>query len=126
MTQKLVLDIGQCVPDHQAIRRLIESNASAQVMQAAGLEDASRLAQEYPFDLFLINRILDADGGSGMDVLSALKSNPSTQHIPVMLVSNYHDAQIAAIEKGALPGFGKSALEAPATLAAIQAALGLA
>jgi hypothetical protein len=35
----------------------------------------------------------------------------------VMLVSNHEDAQRAAVEAGAVPGFGKAALGHPAMLA---------
>lgn len=64
-----------------------------------------------PFDLVLINRLLDADGSSAMDVLSALKASPSTGQIPVMVVSNFEDAQSAAVKAGAVQGFGKAALD---------------
>jgi len=40
--------------------------------------------------------------------------------VPVMLVSNFADAQAQAVESGALPGFGKAALNAPETLARLK------
>jgi len=64
-----------------------------------------------PFDLILVNRLLDADGSPAMDVLSSLKATPSTAEIPVMVVSNFEDAQKTAVEAGAVRGFGKAALQ---------------
>ena len=46
------------------------------------------------------------------------------RRVPVMLVSNYEDAQREAVAKGALPGFGKAALGQPHTLARLRAVLG--
>jgi hypothetical protein len=43
---------------------------------------------------------------------------------PVMLVSDLEDAQVAAVAKGALRGFGKSALEETETLELIKQAAG--
>jgi hypothetical protein len=40
-----------------------------------------------------------------------------------MLVSNYADAQRDAVGRGALPGFGKSALRQPETLSRLAEVL---
>jgi hypothetical protein len=37
---KRVLDVGQCGPDHAAIRRLVQGTFGAEVVQADSLEDA--------------------------------------------------------------------------------------
>ncbi len=59
------------------------------------------------FDLVLVNRICDADGAPGVELIRALKSNPTTADVPVMLVSDHASAQDEAVGMGALPGFGK-------------------
>ncbi len=125
MTKK-VLDVGQCFADHHAIKDLIESNLDAQVYQADSRLTTMESCQREQFDLILINRVLDADGSPGMEILTALKLNADTLSTPVMLISDYHDTQSTAIEAGALPGFGKLSLKTPATLGLINNALGLA
>jgi CheY-like chemotaxis protein len=65
------------------------------------------------FALVLVNRVFDADGSSGLELIRTLKADEALKAVPVMLVSNYDDAQAQAAEVGALPGFGKSALGRP-------------
>ena len=74
--------------------------------------------------MILINRLLDADGSAGMDVLNSLKSNPASADIPVMIVSNYQDAQDQAVQNGAVAGFGKAALDSADTLEKLGEYLG--
>jgi hypothetical protein len=57
---------------------------------------------------------LDRDSASGLDVVSELIAEHP--HTPVMLVSDLPEAQAAAVERGAVPGFGKSELESVETL----------
>jgi len=112
---KRVLDVGQCGMDHSAIRRLVEGQFAAQVVQAHGLADAIGRLKEEPFDLVLVNRKLDADHSDGLEVLRAIKADTTLARTPVMLVSNYPDAQEAAVAAGAEPGFGKSELSQQST-----------
>ena len=112
---KRVLDVGQCDLDHGNISQLITSNFDATVDRAHLAEDALSRLNEQSYDLVLINRILDRDGTAGLDVLRELGQHPAASHIPLMLVSNYDDAQQAAVAAGAVPGFGKAALTDPDT-----------
>jgi CheY-like chemotaxis protein len=112
---KRVLDVGQCSVDHSAIRRLIEGDFSAKVVQAHQLDDALAQLRSEPFDLVLVNRKLDVDYSDGLAVIRAIKADSSLAGTPMMLVSNYPDAQDAAIAAGAVPGFGKAELSEPAT-----------
>src|ERR1700753_4148208 len=121
---KRVLDVVQCVPDHFAIRRLLESRFGAVVVQAHGLADALTQMRNEPVDLVLINRKLDADYSDGMAILSAIKADAALSTVPVMLVSNYADAQATAIAAGAIPGFGKAELGSAATAKKLQPVLG--
>jgi CheY-like chemotaxis protein len=113
---KRVLDVGQCGFDHGAIRRLISSELAADVVQAHSLSDALAQLKSQRFDLVLINRKLDADYSDGLAVVRAIKEDASLASTPVMLVSNYPDAQEAAVAAGAEPGFGKAELSQAATL----------
>jgi len=121
--RKRVLDVGQCQPDHGALRRLFEG-FGAEVVQAHGLSDTVAQLRAGPFDLVLINRKLDADYSDGMAILKHLKQDPATKDTPVILISNYDDAQAEAVAAGAEPGFGKAQLSEPATREILERLLG--
>ncbi len=70
---KRVLDVGQCGPDHAAIRRLVQGTFGAEVVQADRLDDALAALRKQSFHLVLINRKLDIDYSDGIDVLRAIK-----------------------------------------------------
>ena len=112
---KRVLDVGQCGVDHGSIRRLVEGQFGAEVVQAHRLADAVERLKGEPFDLVLVNRKLDSDYSDGLEVLRAIKADDALSRTPVMLVSNYPEAQQAAVAAGAEPGFGKSELSSPTT-----------
>jgi CheY-like chemotaxis protein len=120
---KRVLDVGQCSPDHYAIRRLLESRFGAVVVQAHGLDDALREMRREQVDLLLVNRKLDADYSDGMEILKAVKADTALAAIPVMLVSNYADAQATAVAAGAIEGFGKAELSRSTTVEKLTAVL---
>jgi two-component system chemotaxis response regulator CheY len=117
---KQVLDVGQCVPDHTAIRRLLESNFQANVVQADSLSDTLEQLRRRPFDLVLINRKLDLDYSDGIDIVRAIKADPELASVPVMLVTNYPEHQQLAVEAGAVQGFGKNDLRSPETVTKLQ------
>ena len=54
--------------------------------------------------------VFDRDGGSGLDLLKAIKLDDDLADTPVMLITNYPDVQSEAEAAGALPGFGKADL----------------
>jgi hypothetical protein len=109
-----VLSLGQCAADGHAIARLIEGTFDATVIPAATLEEAKWLLERDHFALVLVNRILDANGASGLECVAHLKRGGAVP--PIMLVSNHAGAQRDAQSLGAVPGFGKTALSAPQTL----------
>ena len=112
---KRVLDVGQCPVDHSSIRRLIEGHFEAEVVQAHSVDDALAKLRSAAFDLVLVNRILDVDGGDGVEIIEQVKDDPQLGSIPVMLVTNYLEHQERAVEAGAEPGFGKAELDRPET-----------
>ena len=118
-SKKIVLDVGQCNPDHAAISRVLEQCGVA-VLRAHTGEDAKRLISAGGVVLVLVNRTLDADGSDGMALVQELLK---IGKVPVMLVSNYPEYQARAVEMGALQGFGKASLGEPATLALLRRAL---
>ncbi len=123
MTRK-VLDVGQCGPDHWSISNLLLKHFSVEISRAECYDEAIRMARDSSYDLILINRLLDADGSPGIDILQTLKSESTTANVPVMLISNFEDAQQQAVSLGAVRGFGKSQLGNPATLEALGQFLG--
>ncbi|MCE9597839.1 MAG: response regulator [Spirochaetia bacterium] len=107
-----VLDVGQCRPDHSSIRYLFES-LGVQVEQSHLAPEALERVAKEKFDLVLVNRKLDYDYSDGTDFIRQLKADPATRNTPVMLISNYEDAQEEAIGLGAEPGFGKLQMSDP-------------
>ena len=116
-----VLSVGQCSFDHGNLSRVLRAELGAEVVPAATAEEALAAARRGGFALVLVNRVFDADGGSGLELIPRLKE---AAEVPVMLVSNFADAQEKAVEAGAVPGFGKATLSAPETLARLKEHLG--
>lgn len=110
---KRVLSVGQCMADHMAISGFLKRQFGAEVETADTADEAMSTLHNGPFDLVLVNRIFDADGGSGLDLVKVIKKDPGTNKLPVILVSNYADAQQRAVDAGAEPGFGKAQLGDP-------------
>ena len=117
---KRVLDVGQCNPDHASISALLTSRFEVEIDRTHQHADAMEAVKSQTYDLVLINRLLDRDHSEGAQILQDIKSDPALAKIPVMIVSNFADAQAAAVALGAEPGFGKSALNAPETIAALE------
>ncbi len=123
MTRR-VLDVGQCDADHARIKQLLSSRFDVEIERAHDAVDALKMARRETFDLILVNRLFDADRGEGLELVRSLKADGETSDIPVMLVSNFPDAQKEAVELGAVKGFGKSELGDPATAAKLGETLG--
>ena len=112
---KRVLNVGNCGPDNRAITAMIERHFAAEV---DSVDDALQTMQQLrtqTYDLVLVNRILDRDGSDGLEVIQQIKTAPDTSDTPVMMITNFPDHQQRAQEVGALEGFGKQALQDPAT-----------
>jgi response regulator RpfG family c-di-GMP phosphodiesterase len=107
---KRVLDVGNCGPDHAAIRGLLARLFAAEVVQADHWADTAELLAAQSFDLVLVNRKLDIDYSDGMEIIRQIKRNPTYAALPVMLITNYPEHQAAAIAEGAIHGFGKREL----------------
>jgi CheY-like chemotaxis protein len=124
MSTKKVLSLGQCAADHASITGLLRRDFNAQVDEASTFADAEAQLSRNHYDLVLVNRVLDRDGTAGLDFIAQLKARQDLHQPPVMLVSNYQDAQEQAIARGAVPGFGKSSLGSTKTLSRLRAVLG--
>lgn len=104
---KTVLDVGNCDPDHAAIRSLLSSRYDVQVLRADALPDTLKILRSEGVDLVLINRKLDIDYSDGVEILKVIKADPDLMAIPVMIITNYPEHQEAAVALGAEYGFGK-------------------
>jgi CheY-like chemotaxis protein len=116
--EKNVLSVGQCSADHGSISYTLREHFAARVVRADSADEALRLLEKTRFDLVLVNRVFDADGASGLEFLRAVRSQAAAP--PVMLVSNFADAQREAVEAGAAAGFGKAMLGRPEMLASVR------
>jgi CheY-like chemotaxis protein len=121
---RTVLDVGQCVPDHASIRRLLEKNFDVKVEQADSLSDTLTHLREKPVALVLINRKLDIDYSDGIEILKTIKADSRLAALPVMMITNYPEHQQAAVDAGGEPGFGKDSLHSPQTLERLRKFLG--
>jgi DNA-binding response OmpR family regulator len=122
MAAHRVLSVGQCGVDDAAIGSLLRRWFGAEIFPADAAGEALAALRKDSFDLVLVNRVFD-QGGSGLELISSLKSDVSLSEVPVMLVSDLPEAQRQAEELGALPGFGKAALGSPEVRGRIAAAL---
>ena len=107
---KMVLDVGQCAVDHRSMRKVVES-LDAKVRRVHLPKEAIEILEKEPVDLVLVNRIIDRDGSEGIDLIREIRSRQTTRAVPVMLISDFSEAQKAAVDAGAVLGFGKKDLK---------------
>jgi CheY-like chemotaxis protein len=101
------------VEDSKFLRVMTErvlSRAGFLVSTAADGEEALRIAKEQLPDIVLLDMMIPKI--SGPDVLKALKENPATTHIPVIVLSSLSQQnEERLIGQGAAAYFEKSTLE---------------
>jgi CheY-like chemotaxis protein len=122
MSKKVAL-VGHCGPDSSFLKIAVSRAArEAKVLSADDSQSLKRVLDD-GVDLLLLNRQLDFgfDEEEGVEVIRKLRA--THPQVKTMLVSNYADAQAAAVAEGALPGFGKRELNSPKVAEMIRAAL---
>jgi len=110
---KRVLNVGQCSPDHASISQFLGEHFDVTIDRAALPTDALEKLRSSTFDVVLVNRKLDADYSDGIEIVKSIKADPDLASIPIMLISNFADAQAEAVQCGAEQGFGKSEFDSP-------------
>jgi hypothetical protein len=112
MPKKIAL-VGHCGPDSSFLRIAVsKAERDAMVLSVDDDSDLKRVLND-GVDLLLLNRQLDYgfDEREGVALIRKIRANyPNAK---TMLVSNYPEAQAAAIAEGALPGFGKREIGTP-------------
>jgi hypothetical protein len=122
MSKKVAL-VGHCGPDSSFLRIAVSRAArEAQVLSVDDDGDLKRLLDE-GVDLLLLNRQLDFgfDEQEGVALIRRIRA--AYPHVKAMLVSNYPEAQAAAVAEGALPGFGKREVNSPRVAEMLREAL---
>ena len=125
--QGVVVSVGQCGFDNGQMRDLIRSlDPALEIRTADDFEETLDLlaSAKGRIRLVLVNRVLDADGSSGIDLIRTIRASADRLgNVPLMLVSDREPAQAQAIAEGALPGFGKSALRSAQTRERVRQAI---
>src|SRR4051812_7199585 len=101
MSKKVAL-VGHCGPDSSFLRIAVSrAGKDVQVLSADDGRELNRVLEQ-GVDLLLLNRQLDFgfDDDEGVAVIRKLR--PHYPNVKMMLVSNYPDAQAAAVAEGAL------------------------
>ena len=112
MPKKIAL-VGHCGPDSSFLRMIVSrADRDIRVLAADDDADLKRILDD-GVDLLLLNRQLDYgfDEHEGVALIAKIRAH--YPQVKTMLVSNYPDAQAAAVAAGALPGFGKRELSSP-------------
>lgn len=111
-----VLDVGNCDPDHAAIRGMLERTFAVAVDRVMHVDQALAAMRRARYHLVLVNRLIFADGSPGIDLIRRARADAALADVPIMLVSNHADAQAAAVAAGGVEGFGKASIGACETI----------
>src|SRR5438477_10466115 len=93
-----VLDVGNCNPDHYQIRMMLERNFNVEIDRVMFVDEALERMRNTKYDLVLFNRLIFEDGSDGLDLVRKASADDTVLSAPMMMVSNYPDAQETAIE----------------------------
>lgn len=74
------------------------------------VDDALEKLRSNQYALVLFNRLIFADGSPGIALLERATTDDSINGTPMMMISNFDEAQARSIAAGGVPGFGKNAV----------------
>lgn len=111
MSKAQLLDVGNCDPDHSTISRMLNEHFDVSIDRVMFVDEALAKLNENPnYHLVLVNRLIFADRSPGIELVHQTQADKKLKNIPVMMVSNFEEAQQQAVEAGAVRGFGKDAI----------------
>lgn len=116
MAAASVLDVGNCDPDHGMIQQMLRENFDIRIDRVMFVDDALARMRENRYDIVLFNRLIFENGTEGIELLKKAKADPALQSVPIMMISNFEEAQAASVAAGGEPGFGKKSVFADATI----------
>lgn len=119
---RAVVLVGHCIPDAHMLKTVVSRAIPGATISIAN--DSETLRKHLSAGaLLLINRMLDGSfvEPSGIAIIQELAQRADRPRM--MLISNFPDAQDAAVQAGALRGFGKSQLYEQATASALREAI---
>jgi hypothetical protein len=111
-----LLDVGNCDPDHGLIKQMLSENFDVHIDRVMFVDDALARMRETQYDLVMFNRLIFEDGSEGIVLLQRARADPAIKATPIMMISNFDEAQAASIAAGGEPGFGKKAVFAEQTI----------
>ncbi len=120
---KRVVLVGHCGPDSSYLQMAVKAAGPDVSVVAADDEATLQRAIEGGVELVLLNRLLDYgfEEEEGVELIARLRR--THPNLKTMLVSNYADAQAAAVAAGALSGFGKREIGNPKVKQLLENAL---
>jgi two-component system, chemotaxis family, chemotaxis protein CheY len=107
---KRIALVGHCGPDSSYLRMTIKSALKDATIVAADDDQELHGVLTDGVDLILFNRELGYGFSETLGVKVIERLHEGNPGLKMMLVSNYAEAQAAAVAAGALPGFGKREL----------------
>jgi len=113
-----ILSIGQCGFDHSTLSRFFREQWDARIVDAEDEDEAWDELSNGEFALVLVNRLFDTNGADGVDLIRRWHKEGVAP--PLMLVSNFAEAQERSVVAGGVPGFGKGSLGSPAMVAQLD------
>jgi PleD family two-component response regulator len=106
----VVLDVGNCNPDHSMIKRMLTENFHVAIDRVMFVDDAVQRMRDRQYDLVMFNRLVFDDGSEGLELVRRAKKDAAIKSAPIMMISNFDEAQAACIAEGGVKGFGKKAV----------------
>lgn len=116
MATARVLDVGNCDPDHGMISGMLRENFDVAIDRVMFVDEAIKKLRENKYDLVLFNRLVFADSSPGIELLKRAKVEPALAKTPMMMISNFAEAQASSVASGGVPGFGKATVDQPQTV----------
>lgn len=110
MAQAAVLEVGNCEPDHYVLNRMLTERFDVSVDQVMFVDEALAKMKSGQYSLVLFNRLIFADGSPGLTLVERARAEGVANGTPMMMISNFDEAQQKSVAAGGVPGFGKNAI----------------